>query len=73
VSAIVSIEPEPIKDRFQMVEEFFREAAVLVLVFAILDRVLKGDGLRVWQLLIILGVSGLCLAVGVKLEEWRPQ
>jgi hypothetical protein len=40
----ITVPPEPtaIRDRHDMVGEFFREIAVLVLVFSLIERLLKG-------------------------------
>jgi hypothetical protein len=59
------------KDVPEMLGEFCREAAVLVLVFATLDRVIRSGGLTFWPLAAIIGVSGLFLAVGIAFEKWR--
>ena len=52
-----------------MVGEYFREAAVLVLVFAMLDKLISPDGLSIdWILVTILASFGLLVA-GVILER----
>jgi len=56
-----------------MGSEFLRDAGVLVLVFALLDKVVVRPWRGVWWTvgvtLLILGVSGLLYWLGVRLEE----
>jgi hypothetical protein len=52
-----------------MVSEYFREAAVLVLVFALLDKLISPDGVSVeWILGTILVSFGLLIA-GIIIER----
>jgi len=58
--------------RNEMGSEFLREAAVLVVIFATLDKVIRHDlgWFEVtWRTLLILSVSGLLYFWGVKLQE----
>jgi hypothetical protein len=64
-------ERNPKKDAFEMIGEVFRDIAVLVLVFAILEKLIK-DGMPGWQFIAgVLLLSGICLAVGIAFEMWR--
>jgi hypothetical protein len=60
------------KTRKEMVGEFCREAAVLTLIFALLDKVLR-EGQSwfaiVWKTAIILACSAALFLVGVAMEE----
>jgi hypothetical protein len=54
----------------EMLSEFFREAAVLVLVFFPLEQA-KGGDLSIWKLV---SVAGLCigmLLMGIAFGKWR--
>jgi len=55
----------------EMVGEFLREAAVLVLVFAFLDQFLTGEEVTLRYVIAILGVSGFLLMTGVVAELTR--
>jgi hypothetical protein len=58
--------------RNEMGSEFLREAAVLVIIFATLDKVIRHDlgWFEVtWRTLLILLVSALLYFLGVKLQE----
>jgi hypothetical protein len=59
--------------RASMGSEFLRDAGVLVLVFAMLDKVVvrpwRGWSWTVGVTLLIFGVSGLLYWMGVRLEE----
>ena len=60
------------KTRKEMVGEFCREAAVLTLIFALLDKVLRGGQSWfdiVWKTAIILIFSAGFFLVGVMMEE----
>lgn len=48
--------------------EYFREASVLILVFAVLDKVVAGSHLFLDYLISVLLVSMLFLALGIWLE-----
>ena len=55
-----------------MGSEFLRDAAVLVIIFATLDKVIKpglGTWQIVWRVAVILGISGLLYVLGVLAEE----
>jgi hypothetical protein len=55
-----------------MGSEFLREASVLVLIFAMLDKVIRpnlGIWGVTWRTAIILSISGIMYSWGVKLEE----
>jgi len=55
-----------------MIGEFFREAAVLVLVFVPVEKFIPG-GLKIKWALATLGVSLIFLATGMSFERWRKQ
>jgi drug/metabolite transporter (DMT)-like permease len=55
----------------EMSGEFFREAAVLTVVFIPLDRLLLGEPLTSWSWIAILGISGGSLGLGIVIERWR--
>ncbi len=56
----------------EMLGEFCREAAVLVLIFALLDKMISPDGLTVsWASSVCAGSAAL-LALGVFIERARP-
>ena len=64
-------ERNPKKDAFETIGEVFRDIAVLVLVFAILEKLIK-DGMASWKFIAgVLLLSGICLAVGIAFEMWR--
>jgi hypothetical protein len=54
----------------EMIGEFLREAAVLVLVFGFLERIVTENLTWIWAVAVV-GVSGLVLANGVLIESWR--
>jgi len=62
----------PIQDKFEMIGEFFREAAVLVLVFVPVEKFIPG-GFKIKWALATLGVSLIFLATGMSFERWRKQ
>ena len=56
----------------EMLGEFCREAAVLVLIFALLDKVISSEGLTMrWALCVCAG-SAVLLALGILIERVRP-
>jgi hypothetical protein len=60
------------KDVIEMFGEFFREAAVLVPVFFLLEYAIKYDGkLSLNFVLIVLGLSMLLLILGIICEKLR--
>lgn len=60
------------KDVIEMFGEFFREAAVLVPVFFLLEYAIKYDGkLSLNFVLIVLGLSMLLLILGIICEKVR--
>ena len=61
----------PAKSVFEMIGEFFREAAVLIMVFSVLDQVISPQGVQFWLVLLTLLVTTLFLYVGIKFEQWR--
>jgi hypothetical protein len=61
----------PVKDTYEMIGDFCREAAVLVLVFATLDQIIAPGGLKFWLELAVLGVVSIFLVVGIAFEKWR--
>ena len=61
------------KSIVEMLGEFLREAAVLVLVFGFLDQFSSGRPLNaIWTAFILL-VSGLSLALGILFERERRE
>ncbi|MBI4516477.1 MAG: hypothetical protein HY699_11755 [Deltaproteobacteria bacterium] len=54
-----------------MIGEYLREAAVLVGVFAILDKLIEGDALSPGWVVAAAGTSLCLLAVGVMIERSR--
>lgn len=64
-------ERNPKKDGLEMMGDFCREASVLVLVFATLEKVIKPEGLNLYGLGLVIGVSLAFLIVGIILEYWR--
>src|SRR5207245_890768 len=69
---LVNGNKNPIQDKFEMIGEFFREAAVLVLVFVPVEKFIPG-GLKIKWALATLGVSLIFLATGMSFERWRQQ
>ncbi len=66
--------PSPVAERktiAEMLGEYLREAAVLVGVFAILDKLVQGDAMSSgW--IIAAAITSLCLlAVGIAIERAR--
>jgi hypothetical protein len=60
------------KDVIEMFGEFFREAAVLVPVFFLLEYAIKYDGKLPFDfILIVLGLSLLLLTLGIICEKAR--
>lgn len=55
----------------EMVSEFFREAAVLVAVFAPLDKVLQAQPLTLRFMLVTIGTATALFVLGVVLEVKR--
>jgi hypothetical protein len=56
----------------EMIGEFMRELALLLLVFVPLDWVFRAGGKRLWIELAICGtVSVVVLTVGLMIELWR--
>jgi hypothetical protein len=64
-------ERNPKKDGLEMMGDFCREAAVLVLIFATLDKAIKPAGLDLYNLIWVVAVSLAFFVVGVILEYWR--
>lgn len=54
----------------EMLGDFLRDAAVLVLVFALLDKVMA-QRLTLWWVCGTIAISGLLLILGILLERWR--
>ena len=61
----------PKKDYFEMIGDFCGEGAVLVLIFATLDKMISKDGLTWHGALDVLGVSFFFLVTGMAFERWR--
>lgn len=57
----------------EMIGEFLRDAAVLVLVFALLDRVISPTGVSVGWAIGVALVSGLLLFLGILVERGRKE
>lgn len=64
-------EQNPKKDNFEMIGDFCREVAVLVLVFATLDKLITPGGIGLHGLLDVLGVSFAFMVVVMAFEHWR--
>ena len=56
----------------EMLGEFCREAAVLVLIFALLDKMISPEGLSIWWALCVCAGSAALLALGILIERSRP-
>ena len=56
----------------EMLGEFCREAAVLVLIFALLDKMILPEGLTVRWASSVCGCSAALLALGIFIERARP-
>ena len=67
----LSGERNPKKDGIEMMGDFCREAAVLVLVFATLEKVIRPEGLDLYSLFLVLAVSSAFFIIGIMLEYWR--
>jgi hypothetical protein len=67
----VNTEKNPIKDRKEMVGDFFREVAALVLVFAFLDKVIFDKPITYLYVGVIVSVSLISLLFGISLERRR--
>jgi hypothetical protein len=67
----VTTEKNPVKDRREMVGDFFREAAALVLVFAFLDKVIFDKPITYLYTggVVVLSIS--LLLYGMSLERRR--
>ena len=64
--------PKRTKDVIEMFGEFFREAAVLVPVFFLLEFAIKYDGKLTFNfVLLVLGLSLLLLTLGIICEKAR--
>lgn len=61
----------PVQDAREMIGEFCREVAVLVLVFVPLEKVVNKSGFGVWWAIGTLVVSAVFLSVGIILEWSR--
>lgn len=56
---------------WELSSDFFREAAVLVLVFGFLDKSVRGESIGVYYGLDVLGISFVLFAFGIILERRR--
>lgn len=68
--------PEPTpgterKSAAEMVGEYLREAAVLVAVFAILDKLVQGHVVTLWWSVSAMSISLALLVVGIQIERRR--
>jgi hypothetical protein len=67
-----AVAPKRTKDVIEMFGEFFREAAVLVPVFFLLEFAIKYDGKLTFNfILLVLGLSLLLLTLGIICEKAR--
>lgn len=57
--------------KWEMISEFLREAAVLVLVFVPLDY-LRGSLLSPWSVAVVILISAGILGLGIIIERRRP-
>jgi len=60
------------KSRSEMVGEFLREVAVLLIVFAPLEALFNPGALPWWEIAAILAMASSVGYVGMRLEETRP-
>jgi hypothetical protein len=67
----VNTEKNPIRDKKEMVGDFFREVAALVLVFAFLDKVVFDKPITYWYTVATAVLSGILLVFGMSLERRR--
>ena len=51
--------------------DYFREAAVLVAVFGLLDKAIKGEAIRLTYAAMIIGASAILFVIGCGLELLR--
>jgi nitrogenase subunit NifH len=61
----------PVQDAREMIGEFCREVAVLVLVFVPLEKIVNKSGFEAWWAVGTLTVSAVFLSVGIILEWSR--
>ncbi len=54
-----------------MLGEFLREAAVLIIVFSPLDRIVRNQPLTLTYVNVIVALSGALLGLGMGFERWR--
>jgi len=54
-----------------MIGEYLREAAVLVAVFAILDKLVQGHDVTLWWSVSATAVSVPLLGLGMLIDRWR--
>ncbi len=59
------------KTAAEMVGEYLREAAVLVAVFAILDKLVQGHVVTLWWSVSAIAISLALLVVGIVIERRR--
>lgn len=67
----MNTETNPVKDIKEMVGDFFRETAPLVLVFAFLDKLIFHDHIGPWWALATVGLAGILLILGMAIERRR--
>ena len=60
------------RGKLEMLSEFLREAAVLVLVFVPLDMLTRG-GFSAWRVIVVILFSAVILAFGIIIERMRPR
>jgi len=67
----VNAEKNPIKDKKEMVGDFLRESAALILIFAFLDKLVFGQRIGPWWVVATVVCSGVFLSLGISLERRR--
>ena len=69
----MDIEKNPVKDRKEMVGDFFRELAALIVVFAFLDKVIFDKPITYLYAVATAVLSGSLLLFGISLERRRKR
>jgi hypothetical protein len=67
----VNTEKNPVRDVKEMVGEFFREAAPLILVFAFLDKLIFHEYVGRWWAIATVSLVGTLLIFGIAIERRR--
>jgi hypothetical protein len=67
----VHIERNPVRDVKEMVGDFFRETAALVMVFAFLDKLIFHDHIGAWWAVATVVLASSLLSFGIGIERRR--